>query len=191
MLRRSSRCVVPRAASLGRTPRMPALWRYQRLPNAGCWGRARELLPRRCRGCSQQFSVRTGTVFEDSRVPLRHWCYAFWRASTSKKAVSALRIKRQTGLSYKSALFLLHRIRYAMEVRTRPIADVSARTLKAAIREDVVASARILTDEFTSYQGIGSEFASGHQTVNRSDSEFARPSGWTGSPLRSHLLGLP
>lgn len=68
----------------------------------------------RCRGCKAQFSVRTGTVFEDSRIPMRHWCFGFWRASTSKKGVSALEIKRQTGLSYKSALFLLHRIRFAM-----------------------------------------------------------------------------
>ena len=160
----------------------------------------------RCRGCKQQFSVRTGTVYEDSRVPLRHWCYAFWRASTSKKGVSALEIKRHTGLSYKSALFLLHRIRYAMapaeagqlggtvevdetyvggkprnkgplskrgrgtskqpvvalverggEVRTRVIADVSTRTLTAAIREHVRPSARIMTDEMASYRGIGSE----------------------------------
>jgi hypothetical protein len=74
----------------------------------------------RCRGCAahghkNQFTIRIGTVFEDSRIDLRHWCYAFWRAATSKKGVSALEIKRQTGLSYKSALFLLHRIRYAME----------------------------------------------------------------------------
>lgn len=68
----------------------------------------------RCRGCKQQFTVRIGTVFEDSRIPLRHWCFAFWRASTSKKGVSALEIHRQTGLSYKSALFMLDRIRYAM-----------------------------------------------------------------------------
>ncbi len=68
----------------------------------------------RCRGCKRQFSVRTGTVFEDSRIPLRHWCFAFWRAATSKKGVSALEIHRQTGLSYKSSLFLLHRIRFAM-----------------------------------------------------------------------------
>jgi transposase-like protein len=177
----------------------------------------------RCRGCKQQFSVRTGTVFGDSRVPLRHWCYAFWRASTSKKGVSALEIKRHTGLSYKSALFLLHRIRYAMApaeagqlggtvevdesyiggkprnragsnrrgrgtskqavvaliergggVRTRAIADVSARTLKAAIREHVVASARIMTDEFTSYRGIGPEFAGGHHTVNHKIGEYVR-----------------
>jgi hypothetical protein len=53
-------------------------------------------------------------VFEDSRIPLRHWCYAFWAASVSKKGVSALQIKRQTGLTYKSALFMMHRIRFAM-----------------------------------------------------------------------------
>src|SRR5262245_47320260 len=37
----------------------------------------------RCLDCKQQYTVRVGTVFEDSRIPLRHWCYAFWRASTS------------------------------------------------------------------------------------------------------------
>jgi len=68
----------------------------------------------RCHGCKDQFTVRIGTVFEDSRIELRHWCFAFWRASTSKKGVSALEIKRQTGLSYKSALFMMHRIRFAM-----------------------------------------------------------------------------
>lgn len=68
----------------------------------------------RCRGCKKQYTVRTGTVMEDSRIPLRHWMYAFWQAATSKKGVSALQIKRHTGLSYKSALFLMHRIRFAM-----------------------------------------------------------------------------
>lgn len=68
----------------------------------------------RCRDCKKQYTVRTGTVFEDSRIPLRYWCFAFWRASTSKKGVSALEIHRQTGISYKSCLFMLHRIRFAM-----------------------------------------------------------------------------
>lgn len=68
----------------------------------------------RCRGCGKLYSVRTGTVLEESRIPVRHWCYAFWRACSSKKGVSALEIQRQTGLSYKSALFLMHRIRWAM-----------------------------------------------------------------------------
>jgi transposase-like protein len=69
----------------------------------------------RCHGCKEQFTVRIGTVFEDSRIELRHWCFAFWRSATSKKGVSALEIHRQTGLSYKSSLFMLHRIRFAMD----------------------------------------------------------------------------
>jgi len=67
-----------------------------------------------CNGCKQQFTVKIGTVMEDSRIPYRHWCFAFWAACASKKGVSALQISRQTGLSYKSALFLMHRIRFAM-----------------------------------------------------------------------------
>lgn len=69
----------------------------------------------RCRGCGKQYTVRVGTVMEDSPIPLRHWCFAFWAACSSKKGVSALQIKRQTGLTYKSALYLMHRIRLAMD----------------------------------------------------------------------------
>lgn len=68
----------------------------------------------RCHDCKEQYTVRIGTVYEESRIPLRHWCYAFWRASTSKKGVAALEIKRQCQISYKSALFLMNRIRFAM-----------------------------------------------------------------------------
>lgn len=77
----------------------------------------------RCNDCKSQFTVRIGTVLEESRIPFRHWCYAFWRASTSKEGVSALEIKRQTGLSYKSALFLLNRIRFAMDEPVTPPLD--------------------------------------------------------------------
>ncbi|MFN0244422.1 MAG: IS1595 family transposase [Planctomycetota bacterium] len=68
----------------------------------------------RCKGCSKQFTVRVGTVFEDSKIPLRHWAHAFARACASKKGISAKQIQRETGLSYESALFMLHRIRFAM-----------------------------------------------------------------------------
>lgn len=70
----------------------------------------------RCHGCKRQFTVRIGTIFEESRIPLRIWCHAFWRACSSKKGVSALQIQRETGISYKSALFLMHRIRFAMAI---------------------------------------------------------------------------
>jgi transposase-like protein len=68
----------------------------------------------RCHDCKEQYTVRIGTVYEESRIPLKHWCYAFWRSSTSKKGVSALEIQRHCQISYKSALFLMHRIRFAL-----------------------------------------------------------------------------
>jgi transposase-like protein len=68
----------------------------------------------RCRGCKQQYTVRVGTIMEDSPIAMRHWCLAFYRAASSKKGISALQIQGETGLSYKSALFLMHRIRWAM-----------------------------------------------------------------------------
>ncbi|NOZ11669.1 MAG: IS1595 family transposase [Gammaproteobacteria bacterium] len=84
---------------------------YQMLGRDG--GRNKRFLWR-CKACTKQYTVRIGTVFEDSRIPLRHWCFAFWRACTAKKGVSALEIKRQIQVSYKSALFMMHRIRFAM-----------------------------------------------------------------------------
>ncbi|MEO8563887.1 MAG: IS1595 family transposase [bacterium] len=68
----------------------------------------------KCKGCKQQYTVRVGTIMEDSLIALRHWCLALYRAAASKKGVSALQIQGETGLSYKSALFLMHRIRWAM-----------------------------------------------------------------------------
>jgi transposase-like protein len=68
----------------------------------------------RCHACKKQFTVRIGTVLEESRIPLRHWAYAFWRMASSKKGVAALEIRRHCQISYPSALFLLHRIRRAL-----------------------------------------------------------------------------
>jgi hypothetical protein len=68
----------------------------------------------RCRDCKKQYTVRIGMVYEESRLPMRHWAYAFWRAATSKKGVAALEIKRHCQINYISALFLMNRIRFAM-----------------------------------------------------------------------------
>jgi transposase-like protein len=175
----------------------------------------------RCRGCGKLYTVRYGTVFEDSRVPMRHWVYAFLRANSSKKGVSALEIHRQTGVSYKSALFMLHRIRFGMSdsepgrltghvevdevyiggkpryegqsrrgrgtrkqavvalverggrVRTKPVADVTAKTLKKAIQDSVDVGARIITDENPSYNGLDADYAA-HETVCHSLKEYVR-----------------
>src|SRR5688572_20684041 len=46
----------------------------------------------RCRGCKKMFTVRTGTIFEETRLPMRVWVYAFWKACSSKKGISALQL---------------------------------------------------------------------------------------------------
>jgi transposase-like protein len=60
------------------------------------------------------FTVRTGTIFEETRLPLRVWVYAFWKACASKKGISALQLSREMEITHKSALFVLRRIRHGM-----------------------------------------------------------------------------
>lgn len=72
----------------------------------------------RCRDCKRQYSVRTGTVLEETRLPLRIWCHAFWRCCASKKGISALQIQRECGIGYRAALFMLNRIRFGMVERS-------------------------------------------------------------------------
>ncbi len=76
----------------------------------------------RCRDCSRQFTVRTGTIFEESLLPMHKWARAFWEASSCKNGVSALELSRKLQVSYKTALFMLHRLRFAMQTdhRTPP-----------------------------------------------------------------------
>jgi transposase-like protein len=68
----------------------------------------------RCRGCKSMYTVRTDTVFEESRLPLRIWAYAFWKACSSKKGISALQLSREMEITHKSALYVLRRIRHGV-----------------------------------------------------------------------------
>ncbi len=183
-------------------------------------GRAATVRPGlwRCRACRKQFTATVGTIFEDSHIPLHKWFLAIALMCSSKKGVSALQLQRNLGLgSYKTAWFMAHRIRYAMQpngrpplygtvevdetyiggkrpgkrgrgaegktpvvplierhgrMRARVVERVGAKELKGAIRELVHKDARIMTDEWDSYQGIGQEFTGGHQTVKHSAGEY-------------------
>lgn len=67
-----------------------------------------------CNSCRDQFSVTVGTVFERSKIPLPKWVLAVHLISASKKGVSAMQIQRMLGVTYKTAWFMMHRIREAM-----------------------------------------------------------------------------
>ena len=68
-----------------------------------------------CDSCRYQFSVMSGTIFHDSHLPLPKWFAATYLICESRKGMSANQIKRMLGISYKTAWYLCHRIRKAME----------------------------------------------------------------------------
>jgi transposase-like protein len=68
-----------------------------------------------CNDCRDMFSVRTGTVMERSHVPLHKWLLATHLMAASKKGMSAAQMGRMLGVTYKTAWFLCHRIREAMD----------------------------------------------------------------------------
>lgn len=79
-----------------------------------------------CNGCRNRFSVKSGTVFHDSHLPLWKWFLATYLITESKKGLSANQLKRTLGLgSYKTAWYLCHRIRSAMtEALVVPLSGV-------------------------------------------------------------------
>lgn len=180
----------------------------------------------KCKTCRKQFTIRIGTIFEDSHIPLCKWLMGMHLMTSSKKGVSSLQLSRELGVTVKSAWFLSHRIREAMRqtgnsmlggtveadecyiggkprhggpkskggrgtdktpvavlverngmARAKPVERVTSASLKWQIRVNVSKEAKIITDEFPAYHGIGSEFAGGHSTVNHSAKEYVNLEG--------------
>jgi hypothetical protein len=63
--------------------------------------------------CKEDFTVRTGTIFERSHIPLDKWLYAMYLISTARKGISSMQISKELGITQKSAWFMLQRIREA------------------------------------------------------------------------------
>ena len=68
----------------------------------------------KCKECRKQFTVRVGTIFEDSKLPLSKWLMALHLLTSSKKGMSSLQISRELGVTPKTGWFVTHRIREAM-----------------------------------------------------------------------------
>ena len=93
-------------------------------PHCGCMGRIGTVKPnaekrvrmglKRCGDCKKQFTVRIGTIFEESKLPLHLWLQAMHLMASSKKGISSHQLMRILGTTYRTAWFLSHRIREAM-----------------------------------------------------------------------------
>ena len=67
----------------------------------------------RCNACKEDFTVRTGTIFERSHVPLHKWVYAMYLLLTARKGISSMQLAKEIGITQKSAWFVLQRLREA------------------------------------------------------------------------------
>jgi transposase-like protein len=76
-----------------------------------------------CKDCDYQFSVTSGTVFNDSHLPLGKWFLTTHLLCEAKKGMSACQVQRTVGMSYKTAWYLCHRIRHAMAQTDKPMLD--------------------------------------------------------------------
>jgi transposase-like protein len=93
----------------------------------------------KCAACRKQYTVTVGTIFERSHIPLQKWLLAFFLLCSSKKGMSAHQLHRMLGISYKSAWFMAHRIRYAMQqgpFQSRLSGTVEARNETASAKTD-------------------------------------------------------
>ena len=71
-----------------------------------------------CKGCRKQFSVKVGSLFEDSPIPLSKWLPAMWLLVNCKNGVSSYEVARDLGVTQKTAWFMLHRLRMAITAQS-------------------------------------------------------------------------
>lgn len=94
-------------------------WRNGEIACPRCESREHSFLSTRrmweCKGCRKQFSVKVGTIFEDSHIGLDKWLCAMWLIANCKNGISSYEIARDLGVTQKTAWFMLHRLRLAMQ----------------------------------------------------------------------------
>src|ERR1017187_10403600 len=99
-------------------------------PRCPCCGLGERLTARkvgffRCNQCKEDFTVRTGTIFERSHVPLHKWVYAMYLLVTARKGISSLQLAKEIGVTQKNAWFVLQRLREACAGQTGKLSGLN------------------------------------------------------------------
>jgi transposase-like protein len=127
----------------------------------------------KCKACKRQYSVKVGTIFEDSPLGLDKWLPAIWMVANSKNGISSHELGRALGITQKSAWFVLHRVRLAMQtqsflrlatalgmverggrVRAEVVPDARRTSIQPRIHDTIEPGARVYTDGLRSYQAL-------------------------------------
>ncbi len=72
----------------------------------------------KCGDCRKRFSIKVGTIFEDTKLPLRKWFIAIWLLTSHKKGIASTQLARDVGVTQKTAWFMLHRLRHAAKTKS-------------------------------------------------------------------------
>lgn len=72
----------------------------------------------KCGECRKRFSIKVGTIFEDSKIPLRQWMLAIWLITSHKKGIASTQLAKDIGVTQKTAWFMLRRLRYAAQTKS-------------------------------------------------------------------------
>lgn len=77
----------------------------------------------KCGGCRKRFSIKVGTIFEDSKIPLHSWMLAIWMLTSHKKGIAGTQLAKDLGITQKTAWFITQRLREAMKTQSldRPL----------------------------------------------------------------------
>ncbi len=77
----------------------------------------------KCGDCRKRFSIKVGTIFEDSKIPLRSWMFAIWLITSHKKGIASTQLAKDIGVTQKTAWFMTQRLRHAIRTKSfnRPL----------------------------------------------------------------------
>ena len=158
----------------------------------------------KCKGCAKQFSVKVGTIFEDSPLGLHKWLPAVWVIVNAKNGVSSCELARSLGVTQKTAWFMLHRIRTALQTgnfdkdkmtgtvevdesyiggRARNLhAHVKREKMQVTLNKSLTPErTEVHTDALRSYTGLAEAFT--HKVVDHPESYVKTAFTRTGSKI--------
>jgi transposase-like protein len=78
----------------------------------------------RCNPCAREFTVKIGTIFEDSHIPLRKWLYSMYLVVTARKGISSMQLAKEIGVRQGTAWFILQRLREACKANGGSLRDI-------------------------------------------------------------------